>query len=280
MSPSDVERLHAAIAPGNAKIDSTFILHKVLGVDFDGSAYAPEPDVDPLLLKSDPTGLVPPARVFLDKKEFIFSADKTTQKFEYIGPTDKPDSTTGMLAGDGKVLTPHVDAEGTFVPIDVTYQALKEAFDAAHAKKQFTPKKHNIAATLPDAVAPTVVEATNDPPSDEEILDCIRHRAILNSNANQFAQQKLREFDDNNTGSTGRTLKKNFKNQFVSWAGSSRVGDKHSMARELLYQFMVKYNIVLTETDVKDLKREVRGFKGMDEVFGAGWLSPESEVNV
>ena len=52
------------------------------------------------------------------------------------------------------------------------------------------------------------------------------------------------------------------------------------MAHELLYQFMVKYNIVLTETDVKDLKREVRGFKGMDNVFGAGWLSPESEVNV
>jgi hypothetical protein len=38
--------------------------------------------------------------------------------------------------------------------------------------------------------------------------------------------------------------------------------------------------IVLTETDVKDLKREVRGFKGMDNVFGTGWLLPESEVNV
>jgi hypothetical protein len=58
------------------------------------------------------------------------------------------------------------------------------------------------------------------------------------------------------------------------------VADKHSMARELLYQFMVKYDTVLTETDVKDLKREVRGYKGMDEVFAKGWLSPQSEVNV
>jgi hypothetical protein len=125
-----------------------------------------------------------------------------------------------------------------------------------------------------------VAEATNDPPSDEETLDCIRRRAIPNSNANQLAKQNLREFDDNNNGSTDRTLKKNFKAHFVSWAQSSRVSDKHFMARELLYQFMVKYNIVLTKTDVKDLKREVRGFKGMDEVFGAGWLSPKSEVNV
>jgi hypothetical protein len=280
MSSSDVERLHAAIGPGNAKIDNTFILYKVLGVDFDGNPYAPEPDVDLTPLKSDPIGLVPPARVFLDKKEFIYDGDKTTQKFKYIGSTDKPDSTTGMLAGDGKVLTPHVDAEGTFVPIDVTYEALKEAFDAAYARKHFTPKKRNIAATLPDAVDPIAVEAFNDPPSDEEILDHLKRRAILNSNANQFAHQKLREFDDNNPGATGRILKKNFKDQFINWTGSSRVADKHSFARELLYQFMVKYNTVLTETDVKDLKREVKSYKGMGEVFAKGWLSPQSEVNV
>jgi hypothetical protein len=36
----------------------------------------------------------------------------------------------------------------------------------------------------------------------------------------------------------------------------------------------------ITASDAKDLKREVRGFKGMDEVFGTGWLSPKSEVNV
>jgi hypothetical protein len=151
MSHSDVARLRAAVGPGNAKIDNAFILHKVLGVDFDGNSYAPEPDVDLTPLKSDPMGLVPPARVFLDKKEFIYEAENTTQKFKYIGSTDEPDSTTGMLAGDGKVLTPHVDAEGNFVPIDVTYEPLKRAFDAAHAKKQHTPKKRNIAATLPDA---------------------------------------------------------------------------------------------------------------------------------
>jgi hypothetical protein len=64
---------------------------------------------------------------------------------------------------------------------------------------------------------------TDDPPSDEEILDCIRRRAIPNSNANQLAKQNLKEFEDNNTGSTDRTLKKNFKAHFVSWAQSSRV---------------------------------------------------------
>ncbi len=90
----------------------------------------------------------------------------------------------------------------------------------------------------------------------------------------------LREFDDKNNGSTNRTLKKNFKTHFVSWAQSSRIGDKHFMACELLYRFMLKYNIVLTNGDVKELKREVRGFKQMDEVFDPGWLSPESEVNV
>ena len=280
MSHSDVARLRAAVGPGNAKIDNAFILHKVLGVDFDGNSYAPEPDVDLTPLKSDPMGLVPPARVFLDKKEFIYEAEKTTQKFKYIGSTNKPDSTTGMLAGDGKVLTPHVDAEGTFVPIDVTYEALKRAFDAAHAKKQHTPKKRNIAATLPDAVAPIAAQASNDPPSDEEILDCLKHRAVLNSNASMFAQSKLRELEDNNPGATGRILKKSFKDQFINWAGSSRVANKHSLARELLYQFMVKYNTVLTETDVKDLKREVKTYKGMSEVFAKGWLSPQSEVNV
>jgi hypothetical protein len=91
---------------------------------------------------------------------------------------------------------------------------------------------------------------------------------------------KLRELEDNNPGATGRILKKSFKDQFINWAGSSRVANKHSLARELLYQFMVKYNTVLTETDVKDLKREVKTYKGMSEVFAKGWLSPQSEVNV
>jgi hypothetical protein len=283
MSPSNVEHLQAAITPGNAKIDSTFILRKVISTDFDGNPYppeAPEPDIDSLLLKSDPTGLVPPARVFLDKKEFIYSADKTTKKFEYIGPTDEPDSATGMLVGDGNVKTPHVDAQGTFVPIDMNYLGLKQAFDAAHAKKQVTPQKRNIAATLDTDAAPAVAEPTNDPPSDEETLDCIRCRAIPNSNASQLAKQNLREFDDNNNGSTDRTLKKNFKAHFISWAQSSRVSNKHFMARELLYQFMLKYNIVLSKGDVKELKREVRGFKQMDEVFDGGWMLPKSEVNV
>jgi hypothetical protein len=47
------------------------------------------------------------------------------------------------------------------------------------------------------------------------------------------------------------------------------------MAREILYQFMLKYNMVLTKGDVKELKREVRGFKNMGEVFDEGWLSPK-----
>ena len=216
----------------------------------------------------------------MDNKEFSYNADKTTLKFEYLGPTDEPDSATGMLVGDGNVKTPHVNAQGTFIPIDVNYLGLKQAFDAAHAKKQITPAKRNIAATLDSVVAPAVAEPTNDPPSDEEILDCIRRRAIPNSNASQLAKQNLREFDDKNNGSTNRTLKKNFKVHFVSWAQSSRIGDKHFMARELLYRFMLKYNTVLTNGDVKELKREVRGFKQMDEVFDPGWLSPESEVNV
>ena len=214
----------------------------------------------------------------MDNKEFSYKADKT-KKFEYLGPTDKPDSTTGMLAGDGNVKIPHVDAQGTFVPIDVNYTGLKAAFDAAFSKKQIMPAKRNIAAALATTVNPTMADATNDPPSDEEILDCIRRHASSPNNASQLARQNLKEFEDNNTGSTDRTLKKNFKVHFVSWAKSSHVSDKHDTAREILYQFMLKYNVVLAKDDVKELKREVRGFKNMGEVFDEGWLSPGSEAN-
>jgi hypothetical protein len=138
-------------------------------------------------------------------------------------------------------------------------------------------------ATLPrplaSVVAPAVAEPTNDPPSDEETLDCIRRHAIPNSNASQLAKQNLKDFEDNNNGSTDRTLKKNFKAHFVSWAQSSRVKRQAFMAREILYQFMLKYNIVLSKGDVKELKREVRGFKNMGEVFDEGWLLPKAEVN-
>jgi hypothetical protein len=43
---------------------------------------------------------------------------------------------------------------------------------------------------------------------------------------------------------------------------------------------MLKYNIVLSKGDVKELKSEVRGFKGIGKVFDEGWLLPKSEVNV
>jgi hypothetical protein len=43
---------------------------------------------------------------------------------------------------------------------------------------------------------------------------------------------------------------------------------------------MVKYNIVLTKSDAKELKREVCEFKQMDEVFDGNWMLPKSEVNV
>jgi hypothetical protein len=188
MSYRDVQRLQAAIEPGNSKINNTFILRKITGMDFDGSPYppeAPEPDTNLLPMKEDPMGLVPPARVYLDNKEFSYKADKT-DKFEYLGPTDKPDSATGMLAGDGNVKIPHVDAQGTFVPIDVNYTGLKAAFDAAFSKKQIMPAKRNIAAALATTVDPTMADATNDPPSDEEILDCIRRRASSPNNASSL----------------------------------------------------------------------------------------------
>jgi hypothetical protein len=156
------------------------------------------------------------------------------------------------------------------------------AYRGTHRLMAVTPLTQNVLMLIyfMNMIAPAVPEATNDPPSDEETLDCIRRRAIPNSNASQLAKQNLREFNDNNNGSMDRTLKKNFKAHFISWAQSSRVSDKHFMARELLYQFMLKYNIVLSKGDVKELKREVHGFKGMGEVFDGGWLLPKSEVNV
>jgi hypothetical protein len=93
-------------------------------------------------------------------------------------------------------------------------------------------------------------------------------------------KQNLKEFEDNNTGSTDRTLKKNFKAHFISWAKSSRPGDKLATACEILYQFMLKYKMVLAKGDVKELKREeVCGYKHMGEVFDEGWLSPKAKVN-
>jgi hypothetical protein len=140
----------------------------------------------------------------------------------------------------------------------VNYTVLKAAFDAAYAKKQITPAKHNIAAALATAEVPTVDDATDDPPADEDILHGIGCRAISDNNAYQLAKQNLKEFEDNNTGSMDHTLKKNFKAHFISWAKSSRPADKHAMAREILYQFMLKYKMVLAKGDVKELKREVR----------------------
>jgi hypothetical protein len=191
MSPLDVQRLQAAIGPGNTKIDNMFVLHKVTGMDFDSSPYSPEvpePDTNCLPMKVDPMELVPPARVYyLDKKEWIYKANKA-DKFEYLGLTDKPDSATGMLISDGNVKISHVDAEGTFVPIDVNYPGLQAAFDAAFSKKQIMPAKCNIAAALATVVTPTTANATDDPPSNKDILNCIRCHAIFDNNAYQLAK--------------------------------------------------------------------------------------------
>ena len=37
--------------------------------------------------------------------------------------------------------------------------------------------------------------------------------------------------------------------------------------------------MVLAKGDVKELKREVRRYKNMGEVFDEGWLSPKAKVN-
>jgi hypothetical protein len=138
MSFRDVQRLRAAVGEGHTKVDNTFVLNKVTGMAFDGNPCppeAPEPDTKLLPMKADSREPVPPAQIYLDKKEWIYKPDKAN-KFKFLRLTNKPDSATGMLDGNGNVKTPHVDAEGTFNPIDVTYKFLKAAFDVAFSKKQ------------------------------------------------------------------------------------------------------------------------------------------------